>query len=153
MFPILRPILNKGGAGYYISREETVRRLNPIVAKTHELQEAYNEVLPGLDDDLRTQVEAHMPKARMLLGKIAETVFSAGGTPPNGVDIEAAADTSLFDVLDLERGYRETVHEEIDAVHHQERTRAILKAVVQGSDDRLETLRAITNRLPQPARD
>lgn len=153
MFPILRPILNKGGAGLYITREETVERLNPIVSAAHELCEAYNVVLAGADAEVVDHIQPFMPKMRTLLGKLCETVFSAGGVAPNGVDVEAPADTSLFDVLEREREFHKVAKEEIDAVHHQERTRAILKAVVAGSEERLEAVRFITNRLPQPARD
>lgn len=153
MFPILRPILNKGGAGYYISREETVERLNPLVGKAHELLATYNAFLDSAGEQVKNQLEEHMPKMRMLLGKMCESVFSAGGIAPNGVGIAVPNETSLSDVLDLEREFRENAFEEIDTVHHQERTRAILKAVVEGSDGRLETVRYLMNRLPQHARD
>ncbi|MCH7976870.1 MAG: hypothetical protein IIC18_10030 [Bacteroidetes bacterium] len=161
MFPVLRPILNKGGAGRYATREETAERLNPLVRSHHELLLAYDNALANLDDgDARALLDALMPRARTESGKLSETVFSMGATPPNGTDLEPAGSGSketdaelLYRVLNLERDYCETLAGEIDAIHHQERTRAILKVVRDGSEARLEVVRSLTNRLPQPARD
>jgi hypothetical protein len=50
MFPILRPFLNKGGAGYSISRAETVERLKPHVERGLELLRTYSAALPGMQD-------------------------------------------------------------------------------------------------------
>ena len=160
MFRVLRPILNKGGAGRYATREESVVRVNPLVRRHHELLQAYDVALANLDDfDVTAQIVALMPRARTESGKLSETVFSMGGTPPNGTDLEPAnADSPATDaellhhVLNLERDYCEAVTNEIDAIHHHERTRAILKVVKDGSEVRQETVRTITNRLPQPAR-
>ena len=161
MFRVLRPILNKGGAGRYATREESVVRLNPLVRRHHELLQGYEVALANLKDaDVAPKIVALMPRARTESGKLSETVFSMGGTPPNGTDLEPAhVDNSstdaelLHNVLNLERDYSEAVNDEIDAIHHHERTRAILKAVKVGSESRQETVRSITNRMPQPARD
>lgn len=160
MFPVLRPLLNKGGAGRYATREESVARLNPLVRRHHELLQAYGWALANLDDAAVTaQIQGFMSRARTESGKLSETVFSMGGTPPNGTDLEPAGADSpagdaelLHHVLNLERDYHEAVRGEIDAIHHHERTRAILNVVKQGSEARQETVRTITNRLPQPAR-
>lgn len=161
MFPALRPILNKGGAGRYATREETAERLIPLVRSHHELLLAYDNALANLDDgNALALLDALMPRARTESGKLSETVFSMGATPPNGTDLEPAGSGSrdtdaelLYHVLNLERDYCETLSGEIDAIHHQERTRAILKVVRDGSEARLEVVRSLTNRLPQPARD
>jgi len=160
MYRVLRPILNKGGAGRYATREESGVRLNPLVRRHHELLHAYEFALANLaDGDARALLDALMPRARTESGKLSETVFSMGATPPNGTDLEPAGSGSLetdtellYRVLNLERDYCETVTSEIDAIHHQERTRAILKVVRDGSEARLEVVRGITSRLPQPVR-
>ncbi len=160
MFRVLRPLLNKGGAGRYATREASAVRLNPLVRRHHELLKAYDVALANLDDaDVSVMIDELLPRARTESGKLSETVFSLGGTPPNGTDLEPASADSLASdaellhrVLDLERDYCDAVANEIDAIHHQERTRAILGVVKEGSETRQEVVRTITNRMPQPAR-
>jgi bacterioferritin (cytochrome b1) len=161
MFPVLRPILNKGGAGHYVDRATTAERLNPFVAQHQRLLSAYDYALGRLrDGEAKARLEALMPHARTHAAKLSETVFSTGGTPPNGTAFDPGAfgkgssdAEMLYHVLELERDYHDALTEEVDAVHHQERTRAILGHVARGSEERLEALRGLTNRLPRPARD
>ena len=159
MFPVLRPLLNKGGAGHYISREETAERLVPLITQHNRLLQAYGYTLPRLrHDHARQRIEALMSDLRLHLAKLDEAVYSAGGKAPLGTDLEpgetgrGATDAEmLFHVLGLERSYHAALTDEVDAVHHQERTRAILGHLARGSGERLETLRTLTNRLPRPA--
>ena len=50
MFPALRPLLNKGGAGRYISREESVARLTPVAQHHIDLLLAYDRQIAALPD-------------------------------------------------------------------------------------------------------
>ena len=154
MFPALRPFLNKGGAGYSISRAETADRLRPLVERHLGLLQAYAAALPRL----RTlpggdAVAALVPYLRTDLSKLGESIYSAGGGAPTGaaLDFDAGAPGSDADVvqrlLELEKETREAAHDEIDAVHHQERTRAILKTLVNGADARAERLRAVAGQV------
>jgi hypothetical protein len=159
MFPVLRPFLNKGGAGRYISREASVERLTPLVVQHNRLLQAYGYALARLDAaDARAQLDALMPDLRTHLAKLDETVYSFGGKAPLGTDLEPGETgrgrtdaEMLFHILDLERAYHDALAGEVDAVHHQERTRAILGHLAAGSERRLEALRGLTNRLPRPA--
>jgi hypothetical protein len=159
MFPVLRPLLNKGGAGRYISREATVERLTPLVTQHNRLLQAYGYALDRLRDAAaKGQLEALMPDLRTHLAKLDETVYSLGGKAPLGTDLEPGESgrgrtdaEMLFHVLDLERAFHDALTDEVDAVHHQERTRAILGHLARGSETRLEALRGLTNRLPRPA--
>lgn len=159
MFTVLRPLLNKGGAGHYISRRETAERLLPLVVRHNRLLQAYGYTLDRLHNhDARGRIEALMPALRIHLGKLDEAVYSAGGTPSLGTHLEpgetghGTTDAEmLFHVLDLERAYHGALADEVDIVHHQERTRAILGHLAAGSETRLEALRTLTNRLPRPA--
>lgn len=161
MYPVLRPILGRGGAGKYITRAESVERLLPYVPMHHRLLHAYDYTLERMRDDAgKERLLALMPLARTEAGKLSETIFSLGGTPSNGTNLEpgetgvGSADAEmLHHVADMERAYHDALLEEVDAVHHQERTRSILQAVATGSAARLEAIREITNRLPRPARD
>ncbi len=152
MFPVLRPILNKGGAGYSISRAETIERLTPHVASGLELLRSYSAAVPALrDQEASERIEALLPYFRTELGKLYETIFSAGGTVPTGteIDFDAPASTEANPVrvlLDRERQFQRGLSEEIDSVHHQERTRAILKSVAAGSKGRLDLLRELAGR-------
>ena len=152
MFPILRPVLNKGGAGYSISREETVERLKPHVERGLELLRSYSAALPGMQDrEAVDRIEALLPYFRTELGKLYESIFSAGGTVPTGTEIDfssriAADGNSLQRLTEREREFSRALEEEVDSVHHQERTRAILRSVAAGSKGRLDALRELGSR-------
>lgn len=159
MFPVLRPLLNKGGAGRYISRTETVERLVPLVVQHNRLLQAYGYTLDRLQDGAaKERLDALMPPLRTQLAKLDETIYSMGGKAPLGTDLEPGETgrghtdaEMLYHVLDLERDYHQALSGEVDAVHHRERTRAILGHLARGSEARLEALRVLTNRLPRPA--
>jgi hypothetical protein len=158
MFPVLRPLLNRGGAGFSISREETIERMRPHVARGLDLLRLYSAVLPAAEDrEIAHRLAPLMPFFRTELGKLYETIFSAGGTAPTGVDIdfeaalgEISRDPAGF-LTAAERDFGRGVRDEIDAVHHQERTRAILKSVAAGSNGRLDVLRELAGRRPARA--
>jgi hypothetical protein len=98
-----------------------------------------------------------MPYFRTELGKLYESIFSAGGAAPTGVDVDfgagldAAARDPLSVLVMAEREFGRGIADEIDAVHHQERTRAILKAIVAGSNGRMDVLRELAGRRPPRA--
>ena len=150
MFPALRPILNKGGAGRYISREESVERLRPISERHLDLLRTYDGVLAGLPDGpVKSRLEAMMPYLRTEVAKVSETMLSLGGTPASGAG-RSPAPVSLgtlkeqVDRLsDAERGFGSALTEESEAVHHQERTRAILNHNAEASASRMDLLRDI----------
>lgn len=150
MFPALRPILNKGGAGRYISRAESIDRLLPITDRHLALLREYDgamAALPAGPD--RERLAAMMPYLRTEIAKISETILSLGGTPATGVSHEPATATagdarSVFKgLLDAETTFGRALREEIDAVHHHERTRAILGHNAEASDARIDLLRGI----------
>ena len=150
MFPALRPLLNKGGAGRYISREETVERLAPISQRHLDLLFAYDRALAGLPDGpVKEQLEAMMPYLRTEVAKISETMLSLGGTPATGVEREPATDAGdatrdrVQTLLGAEKSFGDALREEVDIVHHQERTRAILTHNAEASTSRIDLLRAL----------
>ena len=154
MFPVLRPILNKGGAGRYISREESVERLQPIVANHLDLLQAYTATAARLSDPATRQRfdDVILPNVRTELNKLYETVFSLGGSAPTGAGTdwdESAIDGDEADrlraLIEMDKEFGETVSEEADAVHHQERTRAILMHNAAKSGERLTFLRGLVN--------
>ena len=151
MFPALRPLLNKGGAGRYISREASVERLLPVAERHLDLLALYDRALTGLTGPAREKLDAMMPYLRTEVSKVSETILSLGGTPPSGVSREPlpAADGDERDLLrallDGEAAFGRDLRDEIDAVHHQERTRAILGHNADASDSRIELLRGLAN--------
>ena len=155
MFSALRPILNKGGAGHYATRAESAARVLPVAERHIDLFEAYRGVLgsdaaPGLAaGPARERVEALMPFLRTEIAKMSETLLSYGATPPSGMgrSPEALGETDaerLFALADRERDFGAALRAEVDAVHHQERTRAILGHNAAASDQRLGVLRDLT---------
>lgn len=153
MFPSLRPLLNKGGAGRYISREESVERLQPIAQRHLDLLMAYDAHLGELPDGpARQEVEAMMPYLRTEVAKMSETILSLGGTPPSGAGVPASTAGAASDrdrlqgFLDAEKDFSGALRDEVDVVHHQERTRAIIEHNADASQARIELLRGILAR-------
>lgn len=152
MYPILRPILNRGGAGRSATREETVEALNPLVLQHARLLRAYNAVLAGLADrDAAARLETVMNRLRTELGKLRETVLANGGTPPSTVGLRAEiagdSDRALLEALEqAERAYRQALRETLAYPHHQMRTIAILENNLTGSEERLGVLRPLVDR-------
>lgn len=158
MFPALRPLLNRGGAGFTISRAETADRLRPLVERHLDLLQSYSAALPRLRRLAGGEsIVGLMPYLRTDLSKLYESIYSAGGTAPTGTgtDFGASAtgsDTRVLDhLLDAEKATREAAFDEIDAVHHQERTRAILRLLVTGSEARLDRLREVASNVRRTA--
>ncbi len=151
MFQALRPILNKGGAGRYATRAESAERVLPVAERHIDLFEAYRGALAGLTPGpARTSVEAMMPLLRTEVSKMSETLLSFGATPPAGLGRAPVSmgDTDaerLYTLADRERDFGAALRTEVDVVHHQERTRAILGHNAAASDQRLGVLRDLTS--------
>ena len=152
MFPALRPILNKGGAGNYISREESAERLRPIIADHLSLLRDYDHVAKRLAHAEARQRfnDVVLPNVRTELNKLYETILSHGGVAPTGAEMDwtdsglAGSDAEMLKALQQrDTAYGQSLRDEMDAVHHQERTRAILGHNAAKADDRLAMLRAL----------
>ena len=151
MFAALRPILNRGGAGHYATRAESAERLLPIADEHLRLLATYNGVLDATPaGPVRERLEGLMPFFRTEVSKISETLLSYGVVAPNGVGVEPEAlgstETERFRaLLERERTFGNLLRGEVDAVHHQERTRAILGHNAEASNRRLDALRDLTS--------
>lgn len=150
--------LQKGWAGYTISRQETVERLNPLLEKHIPVNRMYDAVIEHLgDSDYADQLRQQQRIARMNVGKLAETVFSSGGVAYNGTDLDPATFDAgndeagmLHRLHDLETDLLEALDAESD-IEHQMRTRAVLDAVRTGTQERINLLETETRRRPRPA--
>ncbi|MDX1531013.1 MAG: hypothetical protein R3362_05770 [Rhodothermales bacterium] len=159
MYPALRPILNRGGAGFSMSRAETADVLSGLVRQHQILLNSYDAALRDLADrDLAAALEPEMVTLRTELSKIKELVYSNGGTPPNGTDLDpktlriGETDGEIVHALaDLERAYRGTLQAEIDRANHQMRTYALIEALHQRTEDRIGILHPIVSRMPRHA--
>ena len=151
MFPALRPLLNKGGAGRYISRQESAERLMPIAQRHLDLLLAYDRQLAVMPDGpAKEQIEAMMPYLRTEVAKVSETILSLGAAPPSGAGAgpvrpapEEPSRGRVQGLLDDERVFGDALRHEADAVHHQERTRAILNHNAEASAARIDLLRGV----------
>lgn len=156
MFPALRPLLNKGGAGRYISRQESIERLIPIAERHLDLLMGYSRALAGMPDGpAKERITAMMPYLRTEISKINESILSLGGTPPMGAGRRPdAPDTArplrerVDGLLRSETAFGAALTDEAEAVHHQERTRAILNHNAAASASRVDLLRAVVADLP-----
>ena len=155
MFPALRPILNKGGAGRYISRAHSVERLQPVADRHLDLMYEYDDILARMPEGgPKGQLAAMMPYLRTEVAKMSETILSLGGTPPSGVrrtpggvvqrtavGTGRPAPERIQDLIEAERDFGGALRDEAEAVHHQERTRAILNHNAEASNSRIDLLR------------
>ena len=141
-------LLQKGWAGKTISRPETVERMNPLIRKLIALNHHYDAFIKTLPaSDFRQALETAQKTARMDVGKMAETVFSCGGSAYNGTDLEPdsfSADSdrarAIKSLSERESAFVELLNAESD-VEHQMRTRAILSVVTGNSEERLKLLK------------
>ncbi len=151
--PLVRLLFNRGGFGQSMSRAETIEHVNPILEQHTRLNRCYNQVIDALsDDEIASELQAAQKTARADVGKLAETVLSAGGTAYNGVDLRGVTfdlgeteTDMLFALRDREQALHDAVTDDLDE-NHQMRTRAILEVVQANSAERLDYLKGITKR-------
>jgi hypothetical protein len=140
-------LLQKGWAGKTISRAETVDRVNPVIHRLIALNQHYDAFLrSSREEGLDAELASLQKTARADVGKLAETVFSCGGTPYNGTDLEPSSfavdnnqRAALTALRDLETSFVDFVADEVN-VEHQMRTRAILAVVKANAETRLKLL-------------
>ena len=137
MFQALRPILNKGGAGRYVTRAQSAERVMPVAERHIDLFEAYRGALAGLaSGPAKVSIEAMMPLLRTEISKMSETLLSYGVTPPSGMGREPVAmgDTDaerLHTLVDHERGFGTALRDEVDAVFRVMRPEVPLLALIR----------------------
>jgi len=152
--PIAEALLGKGWMGRTISREETVEHLNPLVEAHIKLNHAYRAVSRVAEDPrVEEALESLLKTARADVGKLSETIFSAGGSAYNGTDLEpedfdlgSDLDTALPNLIEQEEAFQDAVKTERNDVEHQMRTRAILELVRDNSQERLSVIKRIQKR-------
>ncbi|MDX1546681.1 MAG: hypothetical protein R3247_06820 [Rhodothermales bacterium] len=144
-------IFQKGGIGVSMSRQETIERLNPLIERHMALNHRYHNALGHLGRaDVAEPLRALLKIARVDVGKLAETVLSAGGVPYNGVAMEPSDypaegddDAVLAALLDEETAWQDTLLDALQA-DHQIRTAAVLSLLRDNSRDRLDLLKQAT---------
>ncbi len=139
----LDTVLNKGGAGFSMSRADTITAVNPVLEQHARLNHAYEQAAARLAGrPIAQQLHAHQRVARMDVGKLSETVLSAGGTPYTGTDVEPGSeplpedDDVLRYLADRERNLLDAIEHEL-ARGHMIRTTAILALIQTHSRERL----------------
>lgn len=155
--------LNKGGAGISMPRERTIERLNPIIEEHVRLNHAHEHVLTRVGDpEVARQLAAFQKIARADVGKLNETVFSAGGVAYNGTDVEPGSvtldgndDEDLLSALfDREQAFQDQIAAELDLKpEHHIRTQAVLSIIRANSQSRLDYLKGLTKRHRRTSRD
>ena len=144
-------LLNKGWAGTTMSRAETIERLNPLIRKHYELNHSYEFAINNVSSpEVSRNLTMVQKTARVDVGKLSETILSAGGVPYNGIDLEPEAfhlgstDSELYRKLkDVESDFEQLIAAELEE-NHQIRTKAVLSVVLANSRARLEFLRGAT---------
>jgi len=152
--PIKEALLNRGWAGKTISRAETVERLNPLLLQFLKLNHYYQSVIRTHSDRAVTEALQRVQKtARADVGKLSESILSAGGTPENGTDLEPEDFTlggddldMLRQLKDLEADFNESITHERQEIEHQMRTRGILEALKSNSTERHDLLGDLIER-------
>ena len=144
--PIVRLLFNRGGFGQSMSRTETIERLNPLIEQHMRLNRSYSYVIEHLSEvGVVDRLKALQKRARADVGKLSETVLSAGGAAYSGVELRHETfdlgddDAEMLTQL-LER--EQTLHEL--GLNHHLRTEAILENVQANSQERLDYLKGVT---------
>lgn len=155
MYPVLKPLLNKGGAGRSLSRGETIDVLIPLVEQHIDLLSQYNAVRRALrNTEIAERLNDLLPRFRNEVGKIRETILALGGVAPTGageplLDLEGSDGNLLYGLDQKERALRDALKEAIDYPHHQFQTLAVLKNNLEGSESRISVLRPLADRNPR----
>ena len=149
---IFGAVLNKGGAGTSLSRADTIARLNPVIVAHTRLLHAYDAARAGRPAAETDRIDALLRTARMDVGKLAENVFSLGGTPYNGTDIEpgttvaeAGGEARYRALAQAEEAFARQLDDEL-AVDHQIRVGATLGILRAHSQERLDAVRDFARR-------
>lgn len=153
----LDTIFRKGRMGRTITRAETAERLQPILKKHVWLNHYYRHAAEHLENrSLAEHLAEEQRTARNDVGKLNETILSAGHTPfsgtaidPDEVQMTEGDYGMLYQLLDAERELRDALAAERD-VEHQMRTRAILDVVRTNSERRLKALQDATEGRRRP---
>lgn len=153
----LDTIFRKGRMGRTITRTETAERLNPLLKQHLWLNHYYRYAVEHLENRrLAEHFAEEQRTARSDVGKLNETILSAGYTPFSGTAIESddaqmgEGDYGiLYQLQDAERDLRDALASESD-VEHQMRTRAILNVVKTNSERRLKALQQATEGRRRP---
>lgn len=143
-------LLKKGGAGVSMSRPETVERLNPLIRRFYELFYSYGNVIRRHPErDVVARLEAFQKVNSVDIGKLSETVLSAGGVPYSGTDLEPTefdlgtdAGRMVAQLRELESGLAEALAAE-DTLGHHIRTRAVLALLHKNTKERLAFLESL----------
>jgi len=152
-------IFNRSGFGRYMSREETVEHLNPLIEQHMRLNLAYRDVTQRITrPSVAERLRGFRKVAEMDTGKLMEQVFSCGGTAYNGTALEPddvhlgdSDDEMLFNLQDQEQALHDAFKEEAENNHHQIRSDAMLNLVVTNSEARLHFLKQQSRGKPRPS--
>lgn len=148
-----KAFLNRGWAGRTISRQGTIERLNPLIKMHHELNHAYQYAINHVANiEVASRLEALLKTGRADIGKLSESVLSAGGVSYSGIDLEPEAvrlsddeGSMLHQLREKEESFHQNLSDELFE-KHQIRTQAILSVVRSNSAQRVDYLRDIARK-------
>ena len=134
--PIKEALLGRGWAGKTISRAETVERLNPLLLQFLKLNHYYQSVIRSHPDTAVAEALKRVQKtARADVGKLSESILSAGGTPENGTDLEPDDFTLDGDEIELLSQLKDLEATFNDALTHERGENATLEKVGEESTE------------------
>lgn len=146
-------LLNRGGAGKSITRQETgdamgdlVLRLIGITRSYERLAVVIGDVEPGL------KITAMQNRTRTDIGKLSEIVLSTGGVTPRDADPVSESDDpdQLIRALNqAERDFRDALEESLKLKHHY-RTIAVLETLQKNTEDRIALVRELAHHYNVP---
>lgn len=138
-------LLKQGWAGRTITRAETIDHLNPIIRTMTVAMHHWGVAAASLDGEAARNVSAALKTLRMDIGKMCETVFSAGGVAYNGTDLDPESFEAGSDVWktlsEQEKAIADALSPQQKIEHHM-RTRAILAAVAGNHEERVKLIRS-----------
>jgi hypothetical protein len=147
---MLKALLNKGGAGKSISREETSDRLSVLLRQYNEIMYSYDAAIKlTIDGEQSLRLEESNRGIRDDIAKLSELILSCGGSPPLGTDMEpgdaaVGADwtQALSHLMELEASFLERLKAE-KKTPHMLRTAATIETTIAGTRSRQEILETL----------
>lgn len=139
-------LLNRGGAGKSITRQETAEAMNDLVRRLISIMRTYERLSVAIADvDAGLQIDAMQNRTRTDIAKLSEIILSTGGVTQREADPVSSGedpDQLIRALNEAERSFRDALEESLKLKHHY-RTIAVLETLHKNTDGRIALVREL----------
>jgi len=141
-------LLNRGGAGKSITRNETAEAMGDLVRPLTSIVRTYERLAENVGDDQAAgKIAASQNRTRSDVAKLSEIILSTGGITPRDAEPLSSSDDpdTLIRALNAaERGFRDSLEESLKMKHHY-RTIAVLETLHKNTEERIRLVRELAH--------